>query len=180
MLQFIASPHPTISLTEQVQAAIAAGCGWVQLSMPASATDDEVAAAAAELIPLCREAGTIMVIEERTQVVKDTLVHGVVLPLGADAAQVREFLGPHAIIGCHAASADEILGLEKLDVDYAIISAAADRVAEIVGAVRAAGLNEYPIVVRLQPNGNFAEVEPHTAAGANAVAIHIDALNQRD
>jgi thiamine monophosphate synthase len=179
MLQFIASPHPTISLTEQVQAAIAAGCGWVQLSMPASATDDEVAAAAAELIPLCREAGTIMVIEERTQVVKDTLVHGVVLPLGADAAQVREFLGPHAIIGCHAASAAEIISLEKLDVDYAIISAAAD-VAEIVGQVRAAGLNEYPVVVRLEPAASLAEAESHTAAGANAVALHIDALNERD
>lgn len=97
---------------------IEGGCRWVQLRMK-EATDAEVEAMAREITPLCQESGTILVIDDRVQVVMDTRVHGVHLGKDdMDPAEAREFLGPHAIIGCTANTIDDIRRLAALDIDY--------------------------------------------------------------
>ena len=118
MLQFITHQTDKLSIPEQVRLAIEGGCRWIQLRMK-EATDAEVAEMAREIIPICRESGTILVIDDRVDVVMETKVHGVHLGKeDMDPAKAREFLGPHAIIGCTANTADEILALARLDIDY--------------------------------------------------------------
>lgn len=83
------------------------------------ATDAEVAEMAREIIPICRDNETILVIDDRVDVVMETKVHGVHLGKNdMEPAKAREFLGPHAIIGCTANTSDEILALARLDIDY--------------------------------------------------------------
>ncbi len=97
---------------------IEGGCRWVQLRMK-NATDEEVKQAAEEIIPLCQETDTILVIDDRVNVTMDTKVHGVHLGKNdMPAAEAREFLGAGAIIGVTANTADDIIVYRKIDVDY--------------------------------------------------------------
>lgn len=118
MLQFITHHSSKYSIPEQVKMAIDGGCRWVQLRMK-DASDQEVADMARQITPMCRQSGTILVIDDRVDVVMQTLVSGV--HLGADdmpVREAREFLGPHAIIGATCHTAADILALRGADVDY--------------------------------------------------------------
>lgn len=118
MLQFITHPSDKYSIAEEVQMVIEGGCGWIQLRMK-DATDEEVRRTAMELIPLCQETGTFLVIDDRVELVNELKVSGV--HLGKDdmpPREARELLGPHAIIGVTANTADDILSLRGIDVDY--------------------------------------------------------------
>lgn len=118
MLQFITNPSDRLTIEEQVKLAIQGGCRWIQLRMK-DASDEEVAEMARKITPLCKETGTILVIDDRVEVVMQTKVHGVHLGKNdMDPAKAREYLGPHAIIGCTANTADDILALARLDIDY--------------------------------------------------------------
>ncbi len=118
MLQFITHPSERYSIAEEVKMVIEGGCRWVQLRMK-NATDEEVKQAAEEIIPLCQETDTILVIDDRVNVTMDTKVHGVHLGKNdMPAAEAREFLGAGAIIGVTANTADDIIAYRKIDVDY--------------------------------------------------------------
>lgn len=182
MLQFITHPSERYSIEEQVRLAIEGGCRWVQLRMK-DATDEEVADMARRLTPMCQESKTILVVDDRVQVVMDTRVSGV--HLGAEdmpPQQAREFLGPHAIIGCTAHSAEEILALRGLDVDYVGLgpyrfTATKQKLAPVLGLegirdiiarVRAQGF-DLPIVAI---GGITADdVDPLLDAGADGIAL---------
>ncbi|MBD5282629.1 MAG: thiamine phosphate synthase [Bacteroides sp.] len=191
MLQFITHPSDKISIPEQVRLAIEGGCRWIQLRMK-DATDAEVAAMAEEIIPLCRETGTILVIDDRVEVVMQTKVHGVHLGKNdMDPAKAREYLGPHAIIGCTANTAADILALAPLDIDYIglgpfrftqtkqnlspVIGLEGYR--EIINEVRAAGC-QLPIVAigGIEP----ADVPALLDAGVNGIAISGAIINSAD
>ncbi|MDE6032944.1 MAG: thiamine phosphate synthase [Muribaculaceae bacterium] len=191
MLQFITHPSDKISIPEQVRLAIEGGCRWIQLRMK-DATDAEVAAMAKEIIPLCRETGTILVIDDRVEVVMQTKVHGVHLGKNdMDPAKAREYLGPHAIIGCTANTAADILALAALDIDYIglgpfrftqtkqnlspVIGLEGYR--EIINEVRAAGC-QLPIVAigGIEP----ADVPALLDTGVNGIAISGAIINSAD
>lgn len=172
MLQFITDSLAPAAIPAQVSAAIEGGCRWIQLSMPGA---DKVAVhnMAVELIPMCRDTDTILVIESHKEVVDELKVSGILLSSAEDAASVREQLGPHAIVGVSARSAADIIALKGLDIDYAMLgpvfpTPGADFLRETVGAVRAAGI-EMPVVA-------FGGVTRENAveavkAGASGVAI---------
>ena len=191
MLQFITHPSDKISIPEQVRLAIEGGCRWIQLRMK-HATDEEVAAMAREIIPLCKETGTILVIDDRVDVVMETNVHGVHLGNDdMDPAKAREFLGPHAIIGCTANTAADILALARLDIDYIGLgpfrfTTTKERLSPVLGLegyrtiideVRAAGC-QLPIVAigGIEP----ADVPALLDAGVNGIAMSGAIINSPD
>lgn len=191
MLQFITHPSEHISIQDQVRQAIEGGCRWIQLRMK-EATDAEVAAMAEEIIPLCKESGTILVIDDRVEVVMQTKVHGVHLGKNdMDPAKAREYLGPHAIIGCTANTAEDILALAPLDIDYIGLgpfrftetkknlspTLGLEGYRDIIARVRAAGC-ELPIVAigGIEP----ADVPALLETGVSGVAISGAIINSPD
>ena len=98
--------------------ALEAGCKWIQLRMK-DATDEQVRETALELIPMCKENDAFLIIDDRVNVVNDLRVSGVHLGRDdMDPMQARELLGPHAIIGVTANTAEEIIKWKGKDVDY--------------------------------------------------------------
>lgn len=182
MLQFITHPSDRYSIAEEAQMVIEGGCRWIQLRMK-DATDEEVRAVAMELIPLCRETDTFLIIDDRVELVNELRVSGVHLGKeDMDPRQARELLGPHAIIGCTANTADDILALRGVDVDYIGLgpvhhtttkarlapTLGVSGVAEVMARVRAAGMT-IPVVAI---GGVTADDVPALmAAGVNGVAV---------
>jgi len=118
MLQFITHPSEKYSIAEEVQMAIEGGCRWIQLRMK-DASDEEVREVALELIPMCKENDTFLIIDDRVELVNELKVSGVHLGKNdMDPMEARELLGPHAIIGITANTADDILAFKGKDVDY--------------------------------------------------------------
>lgn len=118
MLQFITHPSDRYTIPEEVQMAIEGGCKWIQLRMK-DATYDELKSTALEIIPICRENDIILVIDDNVELVNELRVHGVHLGKNdMDPRKAREILGPHAIIGVTANTADDILSFRGIDVDY--------------------------------------------------------------
>lgn len=118
MLQFITNASDRYSIAEEVQMAIEGGCRWVQLRMK-DASYDELKQTALDIIPMCKENDVILVIDDNVEVVKELRVHGV--HLGKDdmpPMKARDYLGPHAIIGVTANTADDIISFRGMDVDY--------------------------------------------------------------
>ncbi len=118
MLQFITHPSPRFSIAEEVKMVIEGGCRWVQLRMK-DLTDDEVRPIAEEIIPLCKETETFLVLDDRVDLANELRVHGVHLgKQDMPVAEARELLGPHAIIGATANTIEDILAIKGIDVDY--------------------------------------------------------------
>ncbi|MDE5900911.1 MAG: thiamine phosphate synthase [Muribaculaceae bacterium] len=182
MLQYITHHSDRFTIPQQVAMVIEGGCRWVQLRMK-DASDEEVESMARQLIPICTESGTILVIDDRVEVVMKTRVHGVHLGKNdMDPAAAREYLGPHAIIGCTANTAADILALAPLDIDYfglgplrhtetkrnlsPVIGLEGYRA--IMAEARAAGA-EQPVVAigSVGP----ADIAPLLEAGVNGVAV---------
>lgn len=118
MLQFITHPSERYSIVEQVKMALEGGCKWIQLRMK-EATDEEVKAVAEELIPLCKDADAILVIDDRVELVKEMEVTGVHLgKKDMPVAEARNLLEGGPIIGATANTAGDIFALKGIDVDY--------------------------------------------------------------
>ena len=118
MLQFITHPSEHYSIAEEAQMAIEGGCRWIQLRIK-DASDDEVRQVAMEIIPMCRETETFLIIDDRVELVNELKVSGVHLGKNdMDPLEAREILGPHAIIGITANTAEDIIRYKGKDVDY--------------------------------------------------------------
>lgn len=118
MLQFIAEYNERYSIAETVQMAIEGGCRWIELHMPQS-DDSEIREVAAELIPLCRESGVFLTIEDRPELARELGLHGVVMTsLKTTAHKFREDLGPEAIIGLRVATTPAVVAIQNADIDY--------------------------------------------------------------
>lgn len=188
MLQFITHPSSRYSIAEEAQMVIEGGCRWIQLRMK-DATDEEVREVAMELIPLCKETDTFLIIDDRVELVNELKVSGV--HLGKDdmpAREARELLGPHAIIGVTANTAEDIMALRGVDVDYVGLgpfrhTTTKQRLAPVLGLegyrsivaeVRERGI-ELPIVAigGITPD----DVEPLMAAGVSGIAVSGSILN---
>lgn len=182
MLQFITNPSEKYSIAEEVQMAIEGGCRWIQLRMK-DASDEEVRNVALEIIPMCQETDTFLIIDDRVELVNELRVSGVHLGKeDMDPMQAREILGPHAIIGVTANTAADIIKFKGKDVDYVGLGPfrftttkkklapeiGLEGYTEIVKEVRAAGV-ELPIVAI----GGITEddVKPLMATGVNGIAM---------
>lgn len=191
MLQFITHPSERYSIAEEVQMAIEGGCRWIQLRMK-DASDEEVREVAQELIPMCRETDTFLIIDDRVELVNELRVSGVHLGKeDMDPLEARELLGPHAIIGVTANTADDIIRFKGKDVDYVGLGPVRftttkkklapelgyEGVREVIAAVRAAGV-ELPVVAI---GGVTADdVDPLLAAGVSGVAVSGAIINAQD
>lgn len=191
MLQFITHPSDKYSIAEEVQMAIEGGCRWIQLRMK-DATDIEVRNTALELIPMCQETDTFLIIDDHVDVVADLRVSGVHLgKTDMDPLQAREILGPHAIIGITANTADDIIKYKGKDVDYVGLGPfrftttksnlspvlGLEGYKKIVDEVRAAGV-ELPIVAI--GGITLDDVEPLMATGVNGIAVSGSIINAPD
>ena len=147
MLQIRITPNDTYSIAEMAQMAIEGGCAWIQID-PAEMDDAALRELGKELVPLCKETGTILIIENHVEMARELGIHGVFL--GGDSRSpiaVREELGPEAIIGTYNASADAAISMEHADIDYLVIPADIkdDEAASIIAATRKGG-GEIPFV----------------------------------
>lgn len=191
MLQFITHPSEKYSIPEEVQMAIEGGCRWIQLRMKES-SDEEVREVATEIMPMCQETGTILVLDDRVELANELRVHGVHLgKTDMDPVQARELLGPHAIIGVTANTADDIIALRGKDVDYVGLGPyrytttksklspiiGIEGYAEIIKAKKDAGI-ELPVVAI--GGITIDDIDSLMATGVNGVAVSGAIINADD
>lgn len=191
MLQFITHHSDKYSIAEEVQMAIEGGCRWIQLRMK-NATDQQVKETALELVEMCREHDAFLIIDDRVDVVNDLKVSGV--HLGKDdmnPLDARELLGPNAIIGITANTADEIIAFKGKDVDYVGLgpfryTTTKEKLSpvirlegykKIVKQVRDAGV-DLPIVA--VGGITLEDVEPLMKTGVNGIAVSGAIINAPD
>ena len=182
MLQFITHPSPRFSITEEVRLVLEGGCKWIQLRMK-DASYDEMRATALEIIPLCKENDAIMVIDDNVRLTDELRVHGVHLGKNdMPPRQAREELGPHAIIGVTANTAEDILAMRGIDVDYVGLGPfrftttksalspviGLDGYRDIMSAIRNAG-SELPVVAI--GGITLDDIDPLMETGINGVAM---------
>lgn len=191
MLQFITNDSDRYTIAEEVQMAIEGGCRWVQLRMK-EASDEEVRAVALELIPMCRETDTFLIIDDRVELVNELKVSGVHLGKeDMDPLEARELLGPHAIIGVTANTAEDIIRYKGKDVDYVGLGPVhftttkkklapelgIEGVKRVVDEVRNAGV-ELPIVAI--GGLTIDDIAPLMKTGVNGVAMSGSIINADD
>lgn len=191
MLQFITHESDKYSIAEEAQMAIEGGCRWIQLRMK-DATDEEVRNVALELIPMCRETDTFLIIDDRVELVNELKVSGVHLGKeDMDPVEARNILGPHAVIGVTANTAADILRFKGKDVDYVGLGPCrftttkknlspeigVEGYKAIVDEVRAAGM-EIPIVAI----GGITvdDVDKLMSQDVNGIAMSGDIINAPD
>lgn len=176
MLQFIAEKNEDYSVAELTQMAIEAGCGWIQLHLP-DADAAEIRALSDELIPMCKEAGVILTLEDRPDEAKELGIHGVHLTDNrhGSARKVREEMGPGAIIGVTVADPQAIISLKGADIDYVTLSPTltADKCKQVIADARTGG-SEMPIVV------TGTDIDTLLSLGANGIAVPYAAIADSD
>lgn len=168
MLQILIETNERYSVAESAQIAIEAGAQWLVLRADTIAETErrEIGNAVTEL---CRESGVILTVDSDIDFARKLGIHGVLLHPGSKApAAVREELGPEAIIGVEISSADTALALEKNDIDYMALDSdmPLEKVAEIIGTVRAAGGQIAFVSLGEQPT-----LEPEYIEGLKAAGI---------
>ncbi len=191
MLQFITHPSDRYSIPEEVQMVLEGGCKWVQLRMK-EASDEEFRETALEIIPMCKENEAFLVFDDRVELAMELSVHGVHLGKNdMPPLQARETMGAEAIIGCTANTADDMVRLKSLDVDYIGLGPfrytttksnlspviGPEGYGQIVKTVRAAGI-ELPIVAI--GGITIEDIDPIMRTGVNGVAMSGAIINSVD
>ena len=191
MLQFITHPSEKYSIPEEVQMVLEGGCKWVQLRMK-DASDEEFRETALEIIPMCQENEAFLVFDDRVELAIELSVHGVHLGKNdMNPLEARETMGPGAIIGCTANTAEDILKFKGWDVDYVGLgpfryTTTKNNLSPIIGlegyerivkTVRDAGI-ELPIVAI--GGITIDDIEPLMCTGVNGVAMSGAIINADD
>ena len=191
MLQFITHPSEHYSIAEEAQMAIEGGCRWIQLRMK-DASDDEVRQVAMEIIPMCRETDTFLIIDDSVELVNELKVSGVHLGKNdMDPLEAREILGPHAIIGITANTAEDIIRYKGKDVDYVGLGPfrhtttkknlspvlGIEGYTSVISQVRQAGV-ELPIVAI--GGITIDDIDAIMATGVNGIAVSGAIINAPD
>lgn len=118
MLQFITNSDSQINVVNQIKGAIAGGCRWIQVNMK-DASDDDIKCVINEVKPICQESESILILNDRVELVKELELDGVHLDKGAMLpTQAREILGAGPIIGVAANSFSDISQIRYFDIDY--------------------------------------------------------------
>jgi len=141
---------------------------------------------------MCREHDAFLIIDDRVNVVNDLKVSGVHLGKeDMNPMEARELLGPNAIIGVTANTAEDILAFKGKDVDYVGLGPfrytttkeklapviGIDGYKEIVKQVRDAGI-ELPIVA--VGGITLEDVPALMETGVNGIAVSGAIINAPD
>lgn len=171
--------------------ALEGGCKWIQLRLK-DATDEEFRQIALEVIPLCKEAEAFLVFDDRVQLAIEMGVHGVHLGKeDMNPLEARELMGPEAIIGVTANTADDILRWQHRDIDYIGLGPfratttkarlspllGTEGYADIVTTVRAAGMDT-PITAI--GGITIEDIPAVMATGVNGIAMSAAIINAPD
>lgn len=118
MLQYITNTSSAMPVVEQVNAVIAGGGRWIQVRMK-DASDEEIRKVVEEIMPLCLETESFLLLNDRVELAKTLNVGGVHIGKNDMApSKARMELGPAAVIGVTVNTIDDILALRGLDIDY--------------------------------------------------------------
>lgn len=148
-MQFLIDENNTLySVPEQCQMALEGGCGWIELRASTMA-QGELRDVGVILANLCKESQAILTITDNIELAKDLGVHGICLSLdsGYNAGEVRESLGPEAIIGVEVDNIEAIKSLKGKDIDYIVLPEYVEEhdKSQFVARVREIGI-DIPIV----------------------------------
>lgn len=122
MLQFKTCHSDRFTAVELATKAIEGGCKWIELEAEAATPEarrETIRTCAEQLIPLCKEAGVYLLLDNEPDVALELACHGVLLPYDpANISAVRERLGAEAIIGVTVSTASQLPALRGKDIDY--------------------------------------------------------------
>ncbi|HZD79853.1 MAG TPA: thiamine phosphate synthase, partial [Actinomycetota bacterium] len=102
---------------EVALAAIEGGATAVQLRAP-ELEDPSLLPLATELARACREAGVLLLVNDRLDVARQSGAHGVHLGQEDELEGARERLGPDRVLGISVTSPPEALAAEGTGADY--------------------------------------------------------------
>lgn len=185
-LQYITDGATAAEVEREVAAVVEGGCRWVQIRMK-DAADAVVADAVERVLPLCRRAGALVLLDDRVALAAATGADGVHLGKGDMApAEARRILGEGKIIGSTANSFADIAAIadarasDYLGVGPLRFTTTKKRLAPTLGldgyreifASMASGGIGLPVVAigGVTPE----DVEPLRRAGAQGVAVSGD------
>lgn len=145
MLQFLISDkdlrHTPVAQTE---IALAGGCRWIHI--PAGLKRDELEA----IESMCREAGAFLTVDDDEALTNDRRFHGVLINAGhaKPAVEVRNLLGPHAVVGVEIDDAGVLPSLMKGDIDYAVFDTDRHGLERAKAFAAESGKRHVPLVAR--------------------------------
>lgn len=160
MLQFTPDSNSTYSIPEQVQMAIEGDCQWIHLSTD-GVDDAVIREIGAEVVPLCRESGTILTIENRPELARELGIHGILITdKSLNPSLIRQSFGGDGIIGVASDSAAAIPALEAMDIDYAVLpkTMTSAEIRQLVDDIRKAGSHIHIVASGDYDSGNCSEV----------------------
>lgn len=185
-LQYITDGKNVDEVEREVARVLEGGCRWVHLRIK-DTTDDEVAEATNRILPLCRKAGALLLLDDRVEVTAATGADGVHLGKGdMRPDEARRILGEEKIIGSTANSFTDILEISRMGAsDYLGVgplrfTTTKKRLAPTLGidGYREifAKMDEADISLPVVAIGGItpADVSPLLAAGAKGVAVSGD------
>ena len=117
-IQFITHRNDRYGYVDGARMALEGGCKWIQLRMK-GASDEEVAEAAAQIQPLCREHEAVFLLDDRVELAKRLKADGVHLGKNdMPVSEARALLGEEFIIGGTANTFEDIQRLASQGADY--------------------------------------------------------------
>lgn len=117
-IQFITHRNDRYGYVDGARMALEGGCKWIQLRMK-GASDEEVAEAAAQIQPLCREHEAVFLLDDRVELAKRLKADGVHLGKNdMPVSEARQVLGEEFIIGGTANTFEDIERLASQGADY--------------------------------------------------------------
>lgn len=189
MLQYITNQNCGRTVPDQVRAVIAGGCRWITVRMP-DASDDEIAKVIDEIMPLCIEKESFLLLDRRVELAKKVNVGGVNLGKGEmTPSQARMILGPAAVIGLEVNSMDAVEAVRSLDLDYLAIGPLKDNPDKEKGELDFDGIkeicdrmNEKEIDIAHVAYGDIRkeDVKRLLDAGCNGIAVSDAIANAED
>ena len=118
MIQFITNYHDDISLTEQTEYVLEAGCRWVQLRLK-GADDAEIYMVGKALRQLCDRYEATLILDDVVRMVPVIGADGVHLgKQDMPVDEARKLLGPDKIIGGTANTFEDVKRLAQQGANY--------------------------------------------------------------
>ena len=118
MLQFITDGMTAEETIRQAVSALEGGCRWIQVRMK-DASDHEVEEAVKAILPHCRKAQAVIIVDDRVEIAARCGADGVHLGKeDTSPEEARAILGPDRIIGSTVNTIEDIDRLPLDIVDY--------------------------------------------------------------
>lgn len=170
MIQIEITGSTSLGIAEASQLALEAGIKWLVINIPA----DEYGKFREELemiVTMAKDNEAFVTIESNLEACRELGLHGVLLPEGGlqKAMQVREELGPEAVVGVVTENDEPSIckSLVSADIDYAQVLAD-DKGFSFISSAKALG-SELPVVVKVE--ADFEKCRQALEKGASGLLI---------